>query len=50
MRTRRRLYRAASILGDVEAIASGSPRKMARRAVRKVATRKTMGLLGRLFR
>ena len=38
-RTRRRLYRAGSILGDLEAIASGDPGRVARRYVRKSAWR-----------
>ena len=34
-KTRRSLYRAASILGDIDAIASGSPKRMARRLYNK---------------
>jgi hypothetical protein len=32
---RRSLYRSASLLGDIEALASGSPTKIMKRAARK---------------
>lgn len=42
---RRNLYRTARTLGDVEAVASGNPKRMAKRAVNKKIGR----TLGRLF-
>lgn len=38
-RFRRRLYRTASVLGDVQAASSGSPRKVGQRIVRKAMWR-----------
>lgn len=46
---RRILYRLASILGDVNAVSRG-PKAIAKRVVRKTATRESMKLLGRLFK
>jgi hypothetical protein len=37
---RRQLYRSASLLGDVEAVASGDPRRVERRLVNKLIGRK----------
>lgn len=39
-RTRRRAYRLASLLGDVEAVASGRPSRILRRAGNKLLGRK----------
>lgn len=39
-RTRRKLYRWARILGDVEALASGNPKRIAKRAINKGIGRK----------
>jgi hypothetical protein len=47
---RRGLYRSASILGDVNAVASGRPDKMVKRLVRKKVTPSWMGLLNRMLR
>ena len=44
--TRRNLYRAARWLGDLNALLSSSPRKIARRLLNKAIGRAT----GRLFR
>jgi hypothetical protein len=49
-RTRRQCYRCASIIGDVQAIASGNPSKIAKRFCRKCAYRSTGKLLQQLFR
>lgn len=46
---RRTLYRLASILGDANAVSRG-PKAIAKRVVRKTATRETMKLLGRIFK
>jgi hypothetical protein len=43
MRLRSSLYRSARILGDVEAVASGDPKRITRRAKNKLVGR----LLGR---
>lgn len=46
---RRALYRTASALGDAQAVASGSPAKIAGRAVRKRATRSVNRSLRRML-
>lgn len=35
MNTRSNLYRAARLMGDVQAVASGSPKRIAKRAANK---------------
>lgn len=49
-RTRRAAYRTGSILGDVQAVKSGSPRKIAARYVRKSILRRLGGLINRSIR
>ena len=44
------LYKAAKILGDVQAVSSGSGKKMIKRAGRKVAGRHTGRLIRKLFK
>ena len=44
---RRWLYRIARLLGDLQAVASGSPRRIARRAANKAIGR---GIVRRLWR
>jgi hypothetical protein len=44
--TRRSMYRTASFLGDVEAVASGSPTKVGKRILRKSIWRQ----FGRIMR
>jgi hypothetical protein len=48
MKLRSLLYTSARVLGDAEAIASGSPKKMGKRVVRKVSGRRVNGWLRRL--
>jgi hypothetical protein len=45
-KTRGILYKVAKLLGDISAISSGSPKKMAKRAGRRTAGKVT----GRAFR
>ena len=47
---RRKLYRSASILGDVNAIISGNPKKIAKRFGRKVLGRHMGKGIRRIFR
>ncbi len=47
--TRRRLYGAARLLGDIEALAKG-PAPYARRLARKAVYRRTGGLTARVLR
>ena len=49
-KTRRDCYRCASILGDVQALASGDPAKIAKRVCRKCLWRKGGSLMNSLFR
>jgi hypothetical protein len=44
------LYKTAKILGDVSAVTSGSPEKMAKRAGRRVAGKVTGKALRKLFK
>lgn len=44
------MYATAKILGDVQAVASGDPRKVAKRVGRRVAGKATGQFLGWLFR
>ena len=44
------MYTTAKLLGDVQAIASGDPKKMAKRVGRRVVGKGTGRLLGWLFR
>lgn len=46
---RRFLILLGSILGDVNAVSRG-PKAIAKRVVRKAATRESMKLLGRIFK
>lgn len=46
-KTRRGLYRLASILGDVDALTSGSPRRVRRRVANKIIGRKVVRRLWR---
>jgi len=45
-KTRRQLYRSARILGDIDALASGSPKRIAGRLWRKAVWR-WLGRIGR---
>ncbi|RJQ32057.1 MAG: hypothetical protein C4589_00970 [Peptococcaceae bacterium] len=49
-KTRSVLYGAAKLLGDIQAVASGRPDKIARRIGRRAAGKITGRMLGRLFR
>ena len=44
------LYKTAKLLGDVQAISSGSPKKVAKRAGRRVAGKGTGRMLRKLFK
>jgi len=52
MSLRSQLYRSARLLGDVQAVESGDPKKIERRAKNKVAGRilARTGFWGRLWR
>lgn len=45
---RRVLYRSGSVLGDVEAVASGKPDKMVKRLIRKFLGRQFGSLMRKL--
>ncbi|MED4018635.1 hypothetical protein ACWE42_03145 [Sutcliffiella cohnii] len=47
---RSKLYKTAKILGDIQAITSGNPKKMAKRAGRRVAGKGTGRMLRKLFK
>lgn len=47
--TRRSSYRLGRILGDVNALTSLDPTKVAKRVIRKKVTARTLGALVRLF-
>ncbi len=49
-KTRRELYKSASILGDVNAIISGSPKKIVKRFGRKIAGKQSGKGIRRIFR
>lgn len=49
-KTRRKLYRTASILGDINALASGNPKKIAKRFGRKFLGRKSGKIIRGIFR
>ncbi|MBS4023300.1 MAG: hypothetical protein KGZ79_12910 [Dethiobacter sp.] len=49
-KTRGFLYKLARLLGDVSAVSSGSPKKMAKRAGRRVAGKATGRALRKLFK
>ncbi len=49
-KTRRELYKTASILGDLNAIISGSPKKIAKRVARKITGKHTGKGIRRIFR
>ncbi|NLK00494.1 MAG: hypothetical protein GX318_04575 [Clostridia bacterium] len=49
-KTRSTLYKVARILGDVEAVTSGDPKKITRRMGRKTAGRATGRIMRRLFK
>ncbi len=49
-KTRRTLYRTASILGDVNALISLNPKKIAKRFGRKVTGRASGKTIRRIFR
>lgn len=44
------MYKTAKILGDVQAVSSGDPKKIAKRLGRRVAGKQTGKLLGKLFK
>lgn len=44
------LYDAAKALGDIQAIASGDPKKIAKRVGRRAAGKVTGQFLGKLFK
>lgn len=44
------LYDTAKFLGDVQAVTSGDPKKVAKRAGRRIAGKQTGKLLGKLFK
>lgn len=44
------MYSTAKFLGDVQAISSGDPKKVAKRVGRRVAGKGTGRLLGKLFK
>lgn len=48
-KTRGLLYRIARLLGDVQAISSGNPQKVAKRAARRVTGRATGRAMRKLF-
>jgi len=47
---RSKLYRIAKFLGDAEAILSGDPKKMVRRATRRTAGKMASRGIGKLIR
>ena len=49
-KTRGILYKVAKILGDVQAVSSGNPKKVAKRIGRRVTGKATGRLLGKLFK
>jgi hypothetical protein len=49
-KTREILYQIARLLGDVSAITSGSPKKMAKRAGRRTAGKVTGRAMRKLFK
>ena len=49
-KTRGVLYKVARILGDISAISSGSPKKVAKRGGRRAAGKATGRALRRLFK
>jgi ubiquinone biosynthesis protein UbiJ len=49
-KTRGSLYKLARILGDVQAVSSGSGKKIARRAGRRVVGKRTGKFLRNLFK
>ncbi|MGM0432541.1 MAG: hypothetical protein ACQEQU_07505 [Spirochaetota bacterium] len=49
-KTRGFLYRVARVLGDYQAVSSGSSKKMAKRAGRRAAGRVTGKFLRKLFK
>jgi hypothetical protein len=44
------MYKGAKFLGDVQALSSGDPKKIAKRIGRRVVGKGTGKLLGKLFR
>ncbi|MEW6244178.1 MAG: hypothetical protein AB1497_07950 [Bacillota bacterium] len=49
-KTRGMLYRIARLLGDIQAISSGNPRKMAKRVARRAAGKATGRALRKIFK
>ncbi len=49
-KTRGFLYKAARLLGDYQALSSGSPKKVAKRAGRRVTGRAAGRTMGKLFK
>ncbi len=49
-KTRSSLYKSARILGDIQALTSGNPKKIAKRVGRRVTGRAAGKTIGKLFK